>query len=274
MMSKARLIAEMRRAARRLGRTSLAQNEFRRLAKVSLRVIDHHFDDWSEACAAAGLVHAHNYRIANEAIFAAMREAFLLTGGVRSTPRFRRRFRYDMTLLAKRWSDWAGALAAFRDWVLVAAPDFPYLAELERRIAKGPRAGSRRGAPLDRPAGTGRGWAGAGPPVGEPIAYRGIVYAPVNEMGVAVLFGAAAEALGFAIESVGVRFPDLLVRRRVAGGRWQLVRVELEYESLNFRAHRHDPRRCDLVVCWRHNWPECPAPVLELEKEIARLRRE
>jgi Homing endonuclease associated repeat len=26
---------------------------------------------------------------------------------------------------------------------------------------------------------------------------------------------------------------------------------------------------CDLIVCWKHNWPECPLEVLELKNEIA-----
>jgi hypothetical protein len=26
----------------------------------------------------------------------------------------------------------------------------------------------------------------------------------------------------------------------------------------------HDPKGCDLIVCWEHNWPECPLEVLEL----------
>ena len=27
--------------------------------------------------------------------------------------------------------------------------------------------------------------------------------------------------------------------------------------------HGHDPAGCDVLVCWRHNWPECP-PELEV----------
>jgi len=26
-----------------------------------------------------------------------------------------------------------------------------------------------------------------------------------------------------------------------------------------------------LIVCWEHNWPECPLPVLELKKELGKL---
>ena len=37
--------------------------------------------------------------------------------------------------------------------------------------------------------------------------------------------------------------------------------------------HMHDPNGCDIIVCWEHNWPECPLEVIELKKEIAKLRK-
>jgi hypothetical protein len=42
--------------------------------------------------------------------------------------------------------------------------------------------------------------------------------------------------------------------------------------SSEFRRHRHDANRCDLVVCWKHDWPECPVKVLELETEVEKIR--
>jgi hypothetical protein len=35
----------------------------------------------------------------------------------------------------------------------------------------------------------------------------------------------------------------------------------------------HDPAKCDIIVCWEHNWPECPLEVIELKKEIEKLRK-
>jgi hypothetical protein len=35
--------------------------------------------------------------------------------------------------------------------------------------------------------------------------------------------------------------------------------------------HGHDPKKCDVIVCWVHNWPECPLEVIELSKEIAKI---
>jgi hypothetical protein len=26
-----------------------------------------------------------------------------------------------------------------------------------------------------------------------------------------------------------------------------------------------------IIVCWEHNWPECPLEVIELKKEIAKI---
>jgi hypothetical protein len=111
------------------------------------------------------------------------------------------------------------------------------------------------------------------PVIGEIIAYRGIVYAPTNEAGVAMMFAVAAEALGFAIESARTVFPDCIALQRIAPGRYRRVRIEFEFASSNFRAHRHDPKGCDLVVCWEHDWPNCPVKVLELRKEIAKARK-
>jgi hypothetical protein len=53
------------------------------------------------------------------------------------------------------------------------------------------------------------------------------------------------------------------------------VRIEFEYESRNFYVHRHPPGGCDVIVCWRHNWPECPSDleVVELSTVIGTLTR-
>jgi hypothetical protein len=54
---------------------------------------------------------------------------------------------------------------------------------------------------------------------------------------------------------------------------WQRVRIEFEFESRNFLKHRHKKDGCDMIICWRHNWPECPSniEVLELSKVLEGL---
>jgi hypothetical protein len=68
-----------------------------------------------------------------------------------------------------------------------------------------------------------------------------------------------AGRLGFLVEMVRPSFPDCEAKRLVGPDLWERVRIEFEYESRNFRLHRHDPKGCDLIVCWIHNWPECPS---------------
>lgn len=91
---------------------------------------------------------------------------------------------------------------------------------------------------------------------------------PTNEAGVFFLFAAMAEELGFAVLHVQAEFPDCEALRAVGPNRSQRVRIEFEFESRNFERHGHDPKGCDLIVCWEHNWLECPLQVLVL-KEIA-----
>jgi hypothetical protein len=93
----------------------------------------------------------------------------------------------------------------------------------------------------------------------------------VNELGVIFLFGAMSWQLGFVIHKLQAEFPDCEAMRRVSEDRCQLVKIEFELESRNFLRHMHDPSKCDLIVCWRHNWPECPLEVLELRTLLPKL---
>jgi hypothetical protein len=98
-----------------------------------------------------------------------------------------------------------------------------------------------------------------------------MIHGPVNEAGVIYLFGTMAERLGYVVTRMQTDFPDCEAMRRIEGNRWQRVRGEFEYESRNFVKHMHDVKGCDLIICWAHNWPECPLEVLELQKEVGNL---
>jgi hypothetical protein len=108
------------------------------------------------------------------------------------------------------------------------------------------------------------------PLLGEPIRAPGMVHAPVNEMGVMLLFAMVAAQLGMVVESVRAAFPDCLAKIEVEPGRWQYLRIEFEYESRAFQEHGHDPQQCDMIVCWKHNWKGCPPnlQVLELSRIV------
>jgi hypothetical protein len=106
------------------------------------------------------------------------------------------------------------------------------------------------------------------PVYGSPLDFGGLRHAPVNEQGVVFLFGMMAEQLGFLVESLSAGFPDCETKRQLAPGEWQRVRIEFEFDSRNFRAHGHDPKGCDVIVCWENNWAECPLEVIALRDLI------
>ena len=90
-------------------------------------------------------------------------------------------------------------------------------------------------------------------------------YAPDNEQGVVFLFSHLARSrYGLRVERVQGAFPDC-----VAYLGSKRVRIEFEYRSRNFVAHRHDPKKCDWVVCWIHDWTVAPRRL-----RIVELRRE
>jgi hypothetical protein len=91
-------------------------------------------------------------------------------------------------------------------------------------------------------------------------------FEPKNEAGVAVLFGMFAEDLRLKIRAAQYAFPDCTIE--VAG---RAVGVELEYRSRSFETHVRKGQwpsirpRCDLIVCWEHNWPGVPEKLIVLE---------
>jgi hypothetical protein len=94
-------------------------------------------------------------------------------------------------------------------------------------------------------------------------------YAPLNEMGVLVLFGYYLQDLGFShLEEIRANYPDAIGMRPIGNGRFQRVRIEFEFKSSNFKNHGHPIDGCDVIVCWIHDWKECPLEVIELKTAL------
>ena len=106
------------------------------------------------------------------------------------------------------------------------------------------------------------------PVYGPSLVPAALAHGPINEAGVVYLFGMMADKLGFVVTRVQTEFPDCEAMWEIQPDKWQRVRVEFEYESKNFLKHFHQAKECDVIVCWIHNWPECPLHVLELKREI------
>jgi hypothetical protein len=98
-----------------------------------------------------------------------------------------------------------------------------------------------------------------------------MVHEPLNELGVVFAFGMVARQLGFSVLRFQAAFPDCEALREVVKGQLQRMKLEFEFESRNFLRHGHRIDGCDGIVCWKHNWKECPLEVIELRKVFHRL---
>jgi len=108
------------------------------------------------------------------------------------------------------------------------------------------------------------------PLVGPPINFRGLIYAPINENGVIFLFSKVAEDLGITIEGIQVRFPDAFGKRYERDKGYPIT-IEFEHKSSDYERHGHPKEGCDLIVCWEHDWKECPIQVIELKSLVKEL---
>jgi hypothetical protein len=109
--------------------------------------------------------------------------------------------------------------------------------------------------------------------VGNLINFRGLVYAPVNENGVIFLFGKVAADLNMYVETIRPGYPDCVAKRYIGKSKWEEIRIEFEYFSSHFIAHKHNPDYCDAIVCWIHDWHDHPKniEIIELQSIIKQL---
>lgn len=92
------------------------------------------------------------------------------------------------------------------------------------------------------------------------------MFQPENEQGVIVHFAMRAMAFGWEIVNIRTAYPDATLHYHTPGGNVELWAAEFEYKSSNFLYHGHDPRICDLIICWENDWEDCPLPVLDISK--------
>ena len=252
------LIEKLKAVSRRLRGRPVTQGRFEKLTGINIYQVCKHFDGYNDLLHAAGFTtYLQNLRVDNDELMRAMADVFRAEKGLTARVRFARLCRHNLSTYEHRFGGWSKALRAFRKWQEKHEPDFPHTEALKSHRVPGR-------IPREGPTWTTRGTR----QYGEPLHCHGMQHTPINEMGVLFLFAAMAGELGYVVESLTPGFPDCEAKRRV-GKTWERVRIELEYQSRNFRDHRHDPDGCDLIVCWEHNWPKCPVEVLELKSLVA-----
>jgi hypothetical protein len=280
--------------ARAVGRPP-SRSEFLSHSGISEDGVLKFFPSWNAALQAAGLApYTHNLRLDDRELLEAWGHAVRENGKAPASRAYRHLGKFDHRTIERRFGPWSTLPQVFRDfargkpaWADVlallppspaqpspkrlsdAAPDFvpgpasrgasyPRVALefLPARFSPPNRSCPRSSKLRYRPL-RGR------PTYGQPMDFRGLRHEPVNEQGVVLLFGMVAKELGYIVEAVQSGFPDCEAKRQIAPQRWQRVHLEFEFESRNFRDHGHSLTGCDVIVCWRHNWPDCP-PHLEI----------
>lgn len=269
----------IRAAAESLGRPP-SRAEFKGSSGMTEYQVLKHFPSWREAVRAAGLEpHSTNVAIDPEVLLEDWGEFVRRERRIPTRDQYRRDGTYSPGVFEKRFGPWSAVPLKFREfadgkseWADVIA-----LLPLEHArpsiAASSPFAVTQPGTSSVSAPNARHSKLDDRPTYGNPIDFRGLRHEPVNEQGVVFLFGMVARELGYHVEAVQTGYPDCEAKRQVDAGKWQRVRIEFEFESRNFRDHGHHPDGCDVIVCWRHNWPECPTSleVVELSSVIRTL---
>ena len=273
MMNKQEILKAIRVCAKKLGH-SPSLRELRRLAGVNGTRLDKEFGSLSKALAAAGLeAVGSGFEVAESALLLDWAAVVRKLGRIPTAQLYDKNGKFSLGPFYTRYERWGRVMEAFRKFAraekmetrwkdvlkLIAARE-----EKTAKAAEGGKLGRRCPLMMDRAV------------YGDPLMVPGMVHAPTNEAGVMFAFGVMAGRLGFAVKRWQVAFPDCVAVREMAKGQWQDQNVEVEFESKNFLRHGHDPKKCDVIVCWIHNWPECPEwiEVVELRREIAKIENQ
>lgn len=277
MPDQTAVLDAIRESAKTLGRAP-SRREFMRSSGMTEYQVLRHFPSWREAVRAAGLdSEPTNLRLEPSTLLEDWGELVRRGRQIPTRNQYRRDGSYSPGVFERKFGPWSGIPAKFREFAADRAEWVDVVALLPLEAATAPRAVTLTpGAPPSPDSTTTRHRHTKlqdRPTYGNPIDFRGLRHEPVNEDGVVFLFGMVARELGYLVEAVQAGFPDCEAKRQVQAGKWQRVRIEFEYESRNFRDHGHPPEGCDVIVCWRHNWAECPPhlEVVELRSVIATL---
>jgi hypothetical protein len=267
-MTRVEVVKAIREAAAKLGRTP-TMAELLNVCGIARKDIRRCFASLRQAVRAAGLQPAlDRSRNSTPAMLEDWAAVARKLGHLPSSRRYGLAGRFAKHSFQRRFGSWSRIPALFRELALESGDQDKWSDVLEmiaeNRTLNVHQAALRTRCPLfpERPI------------FGAPMMPPGLAYAPVNESGVIFLFGAMAPHLGFHVERLQGAFPDCEAMREIEPGRWQRVRIEFEFESRNFQIHSHPTGECDVIVCWRHNWKECPVniEVIELARRMEEAR--
>ena len=285
-IDKERILSAIRAAVKKAGGRRISMDAFLEQSGIRHSQFYKHIVGWNEALSAAGFHFDPRGEILRpERLLADWGSVVRKVGGIPLVVSYQMHGSFTAKPFRERFGSWADVPRAFRrfargkrEWTDVLAFCDAHSRARGRLHARIRRRRTPRRM-RSRPTGTAgtprvtRTLLPGRPTYGHPLHLHGLDTAPVNETGVVFLFGMLAGSLGFQVQSLRTAYPDCEARRDMGSGHWQPVAIEFEYESRNFRDHGHDPKGCDIIVCWHHNWADCPKnlEVIALSEHIARF---
>jgi hypothetical protein len=275
MSDKQHILSSIAAIAKKLGRAP-SRSEFISRSGISSYFVLQSFPSWNHAVRAAGLrpytLHV-KVKVADRALLEDWGEAVRRRRDLPSRRAYLLEGKHDLRTMEKRFGGWSALPRAFRNFAEGKRKWADVLALLPVPKPKEKPAAKKNSPSSIPPKKVQRAQFQHRLTYGNPIDFRGLRHEPVNEQGVVLLFGMVAKELGYMVEAVQTGFPDCEAKRQIAPERWQRARIEFEFESRNFRDHGHPPNGCDVIVCWRHNWEQCPKhiEIVELSSVIKSL---
>jgi Homing endonuclease associated repeat len=267
-MSKEEIMSAIQECAEKLQRVP-SQSDLIRTTTVSQRMIVKQFGTYTRALRACNLErYCGGNKITMEALFNDWAVVVRTLKKIPSKAEFENLGRYSLEPLKKRFGNWTQVPAGLKHYI-EAQGKTEECQDLLGIIAEFERERENRDWGLPPVCTENKPRLIPGRPVYGPLLRPfPAMHGPTEEQGVVYLFGTMSERLGFVVLHIQKAFPDCEALREVGEGMWQRVIIEFEYESLNFVKHGHDASKCDIIVCWKHNWPECPLEVVELSKLV------
>ena len=274
-ISETEVLAAIRSVSKKIGGDVLNQRQFLARSKITISDVLRYFPKWSDACQAAGVqIDRSRDRVPDENLLSDWGQIVRKLGSVPSLTDYKVNGKFSRKVFDRfgSWIDVPNAFIKFVD----NSDDWEDVVKIVRQASSKPKKEKATFETKTYKSSGGKNWhekLDSRPMYGDPIDFRGLRHEPVNEQGVVFLFGMVAKDIGYLVEAIQGGFPDCEAKRQVSRGHWQTVQIEFEYASRNFIEHGHDPEKCDVIICWIHNWPECPEglEVLALSEVIKKL---
>lgn len=254
--SDKRILQELKRVAALLNKDTVTVDDFKHNAKIHPNTISSRFGNWNKALQMAGLRISKIAKHEPQDILSEIKRVWDMIGKQPSTNDIKKHSRVSLSSISRRYGSFMRAIEAMSSNEATHSSDSvsdDFMPNVQQVTSTGTGKRER-------------------PKYGTIINFRGMQHAPLNELGVVFLFGMLAKELGYSVEAISASFPDCEAKKYDTKTiTWERIFIEFEYRSSSFEKHGHDPKQCDLIVCWEHDWKSCPIDVLALSDVIAKI---